>query len=103
MHKPIFFADAIMGISIAILVILFSLQRMGTDKVGYTFAPAICVWFLFISGIGLYNLFKYDVTVLRAFNPMYIIHYFKRNGKKGWISLGGVFLCITGSDLTYIY
>ncbi|MCE5166983.1 Potassium transporter 5, partial [Datura stramonium] len=36
--------------------------------------------------------------VLRAFNPMYIIDYFKRNGKKGWLSLDRVFLCITGSE-----
>ncbi|KAK4344160.1 hypothetical protein RND71_037254 [Anisodus tanguticus] len=93
--------DAVVGISIAILVALFCVQRFGTDKMGYTFAPAICIWFMFISGIGLYNLFKYDVTVLRAFNPKYIINYFQRNGKKGWISLGGVFLCITGSEAMF--
>ncbi|XP_055802588.1 potassium transporter 5-like [Solanum dulcamara] len=92
---------AVVGISIVILVALFCVQHLGTDKVGYTFAPAICIWFLFISGIGLYNLFKYDVSVLRAFNPMYIIHYFKRNSKKGWVSLGGVFLCITGSEAMF--
>ncbi|OIT05619.1 PREDICTED: potassium transporter 5-like [Nicotiana attenuata] len=93
--------EAVVGISIAILIALFCAQRLGTDKVGYTFAPAICIWFLFISGIGLYNLFKYDVSVLRAFNPKYIIDYFKRNGTKGWMSLGGVFLCITGSEAMF--
>ena len=56
----------------------------------------VIVWFLFIGGIGLFNMFKYDVGVLRALNPKYIVDYFKRNGKKGWISLGGIFLCITG-------
>lgn len=86
-----------MGISIAILVALFSIQRFGTDKVGFTFAPIVLVWFLFISGIGLYNLFRYDLSVLRAFNPKYILDYFIRNGKSGWISLGGVVLCITGT------
>jgi len=25
------------------------------------------------------------------------VDYFKRNGKQGWISLGGVILCITGT------
>ena len=79
-----------------ILVLLFAVQQFGTDKVGYTFAPIILLWFLLISGIGLYNLFKHDVGVLRAFNPKYIIDFFKRKGKKGWVSLGGVFLCITG-------
>lgn len=72
------------------------MQRFGTDKVGITFAPIVLTWFFFIGGIGLYNLFKHDIGVLRAFNPKYIYDYFQRNGKKGWISLGGVFLCITG-------
>lgn len=80
----------------AILFILFSVQRFGTDKVGYTFAPIISIWFLLIASIGLYNLIANDVGVLRAFNPMYIVNYFKRNGKDGWISLGGVILCVTG-------
>ncbi|EMS67744.1 hypothetical protein CFC21_054905 [Triticum aestivum] len=85
-------------ISVAILFMLFSVQRFGTDKVGYTFAPVISVWFLFIAGIGLYNLVVHDVGVLRAFNPIYIIQYFKRNGKEGWVSLGGVILCVTGTE-----
>ncbi|KAL2524097.1 Potassium transporter 5 [Abeliophyllum distichum] len=93
--------DAVVLISIAILIIIFCVQRFGTDKVGYSFAPAICLWFLFISGIGLYNLFKHDPSVLRAFNPKYIIDYFKRNGKNGWISLGGVVLCITGTEAMF--
>lgn len=88
-----------MGISVAILIVLFSVQRLGTDKVGSTFAPVIFLWFSFISGIGLYNLFKHDIAVLRAFNPKYIVDYFRRNGKQGWISLGGIVLCITGEPL----
>ena len=88
----------VVGVSVAILIVLFSVQRFGTDKVGFSFAPIIFLWFLFVSGIGLYNLFKYDLGVLRAFNPTYIITYFKRNGKQGWISLGGVFQCITGES-----
>lgn len=89
-------------ISIAILIVLFSVQRFGTDKIGYSFAPAVTTWFLLISGIGVYNLFKYDVTVLRAFNPKYIIDYFQRNGKTAWVSLGGVVLCITGTYILLI-
>lgn len=75
---------------------LFSVQRFGTDKVGYSFAPIILLWFLCIGGIGFYNLIKYDVGVLRAFYPKYIVDYFKRNGKDAWISLGGILLCFTG-------
>ncbi|CAL5017215.1 unnamed protein product [Urochloa decumbens] len=91
----------VVWISVAILFMLFSVQRFGTDKVGYTFAPIISIWFLLIAGIGLYNLIANDIGVLRAFNPMYIVHYFKRNGKDGWISLGGVILCVTGTEGMY--
>ncbi|KAG6496796.1 potassium transporter 5-like [Zingiber officinale] len=88
-------------ISAGILVLLFAIQRSGTDKVGYSFAPIVLTWFLLIGGIGLYNLFKYDVGVLRAFNPKYIVDYFHRNGKQGWISLGGIVLCITGTEAMF--
>ncbi|KAI3935852.1 hypothetical protein MKW92_020660 [Papaver armeniacum] len=93
--------DAVVWISVVILILLFSAQQFGTDKVGSTFAPIILLWFTFISGIGLYNLFKHDVTVLRAFNPMYIIQYFQRNGKTAWLSLGGVVLCVTGTEAMF--
>ncbi|KAI0513475.1 hypothetical protein KFK09_009498 [Dendrobium nobile] len=88
-------------ISIVILVLLFSVQRFGTDKVGYAFAPIIVLWFTLIGGIGVYNLVKYDVGVLRAFNPKYIVDYFRRNGKKAWTSLGGIVLCITGTEAMF--
>ncbi|KAL5732346.1 hypothetical protein ACOSQ2_032038 [Xanthoceras sorbifolium] len=93
--------DTVVGVSVAILIILFSVQRFGTDKVGSSFAPIICLWFTFIGGIGLYNLFKHDIGVLRAFNPKYIVDYFRRNGKDGWISLGGIVLAITGTEAMF--
>ncbi|CAH8304166.1 unnamed protein product [Eruca vesicaria subsp. sativa] len=91
----------VVGVSVAILILLFAFQRFGTDKVGFSFAPIILLWFTFLTGIGLANLFKHDFTVLKAVNPLYIIHYFIRNGRKGWISLGGVFLCITGTEAMF--
>ncbi|XP_022143282.1 potassium transporter 5-like [Momordica charantia] len=84
--------------SVAILVCLFMVQRFGTDKVGYSFAPIICIWFGFNTGIGIYNFIKYDPTVLKALNPKYIVEYFQRNKKKAWISLGGTVLSITGTE-----
>ena len=94
--------DQIDWISAVVFVFLFAAQRFGTDKVGYTFAPIVSLYFLFIGGIGLYNLIHYDIGVLRAFNPKYIVDYFSRNGKQGWISLGGVLLCYTGNKYLII-
>ncbi|KAL5983851.1 hypothetical protein ACLOJK_017947 [Asimina triloba] len=76
-------------------------QRFGTDKVGYSFAPIILLWFLMIGGIGIFNFSKYDPSVAKALNPKYIIDYFRRNKKDAWISLGGAVLCITGTEAMF--
>jgi len=93
--------EVVAMISVAILVILFSVQRFGTQKVGYSFAPAILIWYLFISIIGIYNISKHDTSVFKAFYPKYIFDYFRRNSKQGWISLGGIVLCITGTEAMF--
>lgn len=92
-------AGRIVWLAVAILIILFMFQRFGTEKVGYTFAPILCLWFVLIAGIGVYNFVIYDIAIFRALNPMYIVSYFQRNGKDAWISLGGVVMCITGNNL----
>ncbi|KAG4981812.1 hypothetical protein JHK87_026561 [Glycine soja] len=70
-------------------------------KVGYSFAPIICVWFAFIGGIGVYNFIKYDPTVVKAINLKNIVDYFRRNKKDALISLGGVVLAITGTEALF--
>nr|AXA98691.1 high affinity potassium transporter [Ricinus communis] len=93
--------DMIVWISVVILILLFMVQRFGTDKVGYSFAPIICVWFAMIAGIGLFNFFKYDPAVIKAINPKYIVDYFRRNKDQAWISLGGIVLAITGTEALF--
>lgn len=92
----IVFTDVIVWISVAILVGLFMVQRFGTQKVSYVFAPLLSLWMLCIGGIGLYNIIHYDPTILKAINPKFIVEYFMRNKKEAWISLGGCILSITG-------
>ncbi|PUZ38152.1 hypothetical protein GQ55_9G174400 [Panicum hallii var. hallii] len=99
LNPPI--SDAEVWITVGILVVFFSVQRFGTDKIGYTFAPVVTVWLLLISGIGIYNVIKYDIGTLRAFNPKYIIDYFRRTKKKGWVSLGEILLCVTGTEALF--
>lgn len=95
-NKVNLFADAVVIISIIILVALFSIQSFGTSKVGFMFAPILALWFFSLGFIGIYNLLYHDITVLRAFNPAYIYFFFKKNGKDAWSALGGCVLCITG-------
>lgn len=72
------------------------MQHYGTDKVSWLFAPIVLIWLLMIGGVGIYNMCKYDSSVLKAFSPVYIYRYFKRGGVDAWTSLGGVMLSITG-------
>ncbi|XP_047308285.1 potassium transporter 5-like [Impatiens glandulifera] len=93
--------DRIVWISVAILVVLFAVQRFGTDKVGYSFAPIMFLWLCLNMAIGTYNFFHHDPTIIKALNPWYIVEYFKRNKKEAWISLGGVILCTTGAEALF--
>lgn len=85
-------------VSILILAALFSIQRFGTNKVGFMFAPILAMWFFSLGSIGIYNLAMHGFTVLKAFNPAYIYFFFKKNGIGAWTALGGCVLCITGTS-----
>lgn len=99
--KPDFSTSAIVGISCAILVLLFLIQPFGTTKLGTSFAPIVTIWLLLNMVTGIYNLAKHDHTVLKAFSPSYAFTYLARNGKDGWTSLGGLLLAFTGVEALF--
>uniref|UniRef100_A0A5B7BD32 Potassium transporter n=1 Tax=Davidia involucrata TaxID=16924 RepID=A0A5B7BD32_DAVIN len=84
-----------------ILVGLFALQHCGTHKVAFMFAPIVIIWLISIFVIGLYNTIRWNPKIVRAISPHYIIKFFSETGKDGWISLGGVLLCITGTEAMF--
>ncbi|XP_024401901.1 potassium transporter 4 [Physcomitrium patens] len=88
-------------VSCCILVLLFGLQHLGTHRISFLFAPIVLLWLLCNCTIGVYNLITYNPSIVRGLSPYYIYHFFKVSGKNGWISLGGVLLCITGSEAMY--
>lgn len=90
-----------MLVAVAILVVLFSVQHFGVDKVGWLFAPIVFVWFLLIGGIGIINIWKYDSSVLKAFSPVHVYWFFRKGHT--WPSLGGIILCITGKFFTFFF
>ncbi|XP_074295011.1 potassium transporter 7-like [Silene latifolia] len=88
-------------VAVALLVILFSVQRYGTSKMGFIVGPALFIWFCCLAWIGIYNLVKYDRDVWKAFNPMHIYYYFERNKVQAWYALGGCLLCATGAEAMF--
>lgn len=92
--------DVVVIVSVVILIGLFSMQHYGTDKVSWLFAPIVFVWFILIGVLGAVNIYTYDRSVLKAFNPIYVYRYFKR-GRTSWASLGGIMLSITGTEALF--
>ncbi|KAL9144274.1 hypothetical protein ABFS82_14G285900 [Erythranthe guttata] len=84
-----------------ILVGLFALQHCGTRKVGLLFAPVVILWLLTIFAVGLYNIIYWNPKIVFALSPHYIVKFFGQTGRDGWISLGGVLLCITGTEAMF--
>ncbi|GAY49081.1 hypothetical protein CUMW_116540 [Citrus unshiu] len=98
-NKSILNEKAVVLVAVAILVVLFSVQHFGVDKVGWLFAPIVFVWFLLIGGIGIINIWKYDSSVLKAFSPVHVYWFFRKGHT--WPSLGGIILCITGTEALF--
>jgi K+ transporter len=94
-------AGEVVMITVAVLIVLFTLQRFGSSKVALAVGPALFIWFCCLAGIGIYNMKTYGSAVLQAFNPMYIYYYFERNPTQAWMSLGGCLLCATGSEAMF--
>jgi len=88
-------------VTCAILICLFALQHYGTHRVGFIFAPIVCLWLLCISMIGLYNIIHWNHHVYRALSPSYMYQFLKKTQTGGWKSLGGILLCVTGSEAMY--
>ncbi|GMH13370.1 hypothetical protein Nepgr_015211 [Nepenthes gracilis] len=84
-----------------ILVFLFALQHYGTHRLAFLFAPIVLAWLLCISAIGLYNIFHWNPHVYQALSPYYMYKFLKKTKKGGWMSLGGILLCITGSEAMF--
>lgn len=91
----------IIGVTDAILVLLFLLQPFGISKITILFAPIIAIWLLTNAAYGIYNLVLYDASVFKAFYPYYAFDFLVRHGEGGWRQLGGVLLAFTGVEALF--
>lgn len=94
--------SVVTAVSCGILLGLFVLQHFGTRRVAFLFAPIVIAWLLCISIIGVYNIIVYNPRgIWAALSPVSMYKFLKSAGKDGWISLGGVVLCITGTEAMF--
>jgi KUP system potassium uptake protein len=86
--------------SVVVLFALFAVQPLGTGKIGRAFGPIMLAWFAVMAVLGVYGITQH-LGVVAAINPFYGIKYLANGGAKGFLVLGGVFLCVTGAEALY--
>merc|ERR1711939_1099204 len=99
--NPSLSKGTIIGITDAILIVLFLVQPLGITKITVAFAPIVIIWLAFNAVFGIYNLAKYDASVFKAFNPGYAFKFLIRHGEHGWRQLGGILLAFTGVEALF--
>ncbi|HEX4964547.1 MAG TPA: potassium transporter Kup [Thermoanaerobaculia bacterium] len=95
-----FFRPYVLPITIAILVLLFAIQRRGTGKIGRLFGPVMMVWFVILGVLGLRWIVR-EPRVLAAINPVHAVKLFLHDGLQGFLVMGAVFLVATGGEALY--
>jgi KUP system potassium uptake protein len=90
----------ILWLAVGILLVLFAVQPLGTSKIGRAFGPIMLVWFVTIAALGVANIVRHP-GVIAAVNPLYGLRYLAAHGWRGFLLLGGVFLCVTGAEALY--
>jgi KUP system potassium uptake protein len=89
----------VIPITVAIIVALFAIQRLGTGSVGRMFGPIMLVWFATIAVLGIHGITMHP-EVLKALSPSYALD-FLFTGTNGFFSLAAVVLAITGVEALY--
>jgi KUP system potassium uptake protein len=86
--------------AVGILLTLFAVQPLGTSRIGTAFGPIMLLWFVVIGALGLWGVGQ-NPSVLLALNPYYGFQLLIDSGFKGFLVLGGIFLCVTGAEALY--
>jgi KUP system potassium uptake protein len=92
--------DVLIVIASVIAIVLFAVQKKGTEKVAGAFGPLMIVWFGSLTISGVESILQVP-SVLKALNPYYAFHFLWENGLAGFFVLSEVILCATGGEALY--
>lgn len=100
-NVPVSTQNMVIAITVVILLVLFSIQKMGTSIIGKAFGPIMFLWFTFLGVMGVMNMVG-DWSILQAINPIYAIRLLvSPYNKAGLFILGSIFLATTGAEALY--
>ena len=98
---PVSTQEMVIMITVIILLLLFSIQKMGTSIIGKAFGTIMFIWFTFLGVMGVINMAG-DWSIIQAINPVYAIKLlFSPYNKAGIFILGSIFLATTGAEALY--
>jgi KUP system potassium uptake protein len=92
--------DYVIPITLAILLLLFAIQRHGTALVGKMFGPVMIIWFGVLAIMGIKNI-AHAPLVLAAISPHYAFLFMVHHGLLGFLALAAVVLSVTGGEALY--
>jgi KUP system potassium uptake protein len=90
----------VVPIALAVLVLLFFMQRWGTNFVGKFFGPIIVVWFLILGFTGIEQIVQ-TPEILAALNPLHGINFLLDRGPFVLAAVGAIVLALTGAEALY--
>jgi KUP system potassium uptake protein len=90
----------VIPITVAIIVILFIAQRLGTGTVGRLFGPIMAFWFTVIGLLGIRGIATHPV-ILEALSPSYAIGFLAGHFGTAFFALTAVVLAVTGAEALY--
>src|SRR3954451_23818633 len=94
------FEPYVVPLTVLILFVLFMVQSRGTARVASFFGPVMCVWFAIIAIAAITPIMRHP-EILLALNPIYAVSFMLHHGIIGFITLGAVFLAVTGAEALY--
>ncbi|MEH6758095.1 MAG: potassium transporter Kup [Parasphingorhabdus sp.] len=94
------FTPFVIPLTIGILIGLFSIQRLGTAKIGRIFGPVLVLWFSVLALLGLRGIWL-EPQILQALSPSWALHFLILEPATAFMVLGTVFLVVTGGETLY--
>src|SRR6266851_4592733 len=94
------FEPYVVPLTVIILLVLFAVQSRGTARVAAFFGPVMCIWFGVIAIAAISPIMRHP-EVLLALNPLHAVSFMLHHGIIGFITLGAVFLAVTGAEALY--
>jgi len=90
----------VVPITVVILLGLFAVQSRGTHRVASFFGPIMLIWFIVI-GLAAVPAIVSQPEVLLSLNPLYAVSFMIHHGIIAFVTLGAVFLAVTGAEALY--